>query len=79
MKILKKQQQKILLDFICEQYAVAVRCYKKGNLRINTFAPIQTQAYNAAEAVAGKHGVEILRARLKDIEDMQDDHEQGNL
>ena len=78
MKLLTRQQQDTLLDFVCEQYAVAVRCYKKGNLRINTFAPIQTQAYNAAEAVAGKHGVEILRARLKDIEDMQD-HEQGNL
>lgn len=54
MKILTRQQQQATLDFVCEQYAVALRSYKRGVLKINTFAVIQTQAYNAAEAVQAR-------------------------
>lgn len=68
MKILTRQQQQAILDFVCEQYAVALRSYKRGVLKINTFAVIQTQAYNAAAAVAGSRGIQTLRARQADIE-----------
>ena len=68
MKLLTKQQQQAILDFVGEQYAVALRSYKRGVLKINTFAVIQTQAYNAAAAVAGSRGIQTLRARQADIE-----------
>lgn len=67
MKILTKIKQNRLLDFICEQYAVACQSYKKGALKVNNFVYIQTQAYNAAEAIAGKRGLEILHKRQEDI------------
>ena len=69
MKILIRQQQQAILDFVCEQYAVALRSYKRGVLKINTFAVIQTQAYNAAEAVAGKEGVKSMRERMEDLQE----------
>ena len=37
MKILTRQQQDTLLDFIVEQYLVALRSHKNGIMNVNQF------------------------------------------
>lgn len=68
MKIITKSEQQMLLDFICEQYLVAVKSYAKGALKINNFTAIQTQAYNAARAAAGNRGLRVLQMRRQEME-----------
>lgn len=68
MKILTKRQQQTVLNFICEQYAAICSSRRRERMRVNEFSRLQTQAYNAAEAVAGKEGVKSMRERMEDIQ-----------
>lgn len=68
MKLLTKQQQQIVLNFICEQYAAICSSRRRERMRVNEFSRLQTQAYNAAEAVAGKEGVKSMRERMEDLQ-----------
>ena len=64
MKILRRNQQNELLDFICEQYLVAMRSNQKGIMNINLFGAIQSRAYRMAELVSGKKGATRLSERM---------------
>ena len=64
MKILKRHEQNELLDFICEQYLVAMRSNQKGIMNINQFGAIQSRAYRMAELVSGKKGATRLSERI---------------
>ena len=64
MKILRRNQQNELLDFICEQYLVAMRSNQKGIMNINQFGAIQSRAYRMAELVSGKKGATRLSERI---------------
>ena len=68
MKLLTKQQQQTVLNFICEQYAAICSSRRRERMRVNEFSRLQTQAYNAAEAVAGKEGVKSMRERMEDLQ-----------
>lgn len=64
MKLLNKQHQNELLDFICEQYMVAVRSNQKGIMKIAQFGQIQSRVFKMAEIVAGKRGATLLAERV---------------
>ena len=64
MKILKRHEQNELLDFICEQYLVAMRSNQKGIMNINQFGAIQSRVFKMAELVAGKKGATRLSERI---------------
>ena len=64
MKILRRNQQNELLDFICEQYLVAMRSNQNGIMSINLFGAIQSRAYRMAELVSGKKGATRLSERI---------------
>lgn len=64
MRLLKKQHQDALLDFICEQYMVAVRSNQKGIMKIAQFGQIQSRVFKMAEIVAGKRGATLLAERV---------------
>ena len=63
MKILTRQQQDTLLDFIVEQYLVALRSHKNGIMSVNKFGQIQSRAFRNAEIVGGKKAVDLLISR----------------
>ena len=63
MKILTRQQQDTLLDFIVEQYLVALRSHKNGIMNVNQFGQIQSRAFRNAEIVGGKKAVALLISR----------------
>lgn len=64
MRLLKKKHQDALLDFICEQYMVAVRSNQKGIMKIAQFGQIQSRVFKMAEIVAGKRGSTLLAERV---------------
>lgn len=64
MKILRRHEQNELLDFICEQYLVAMRSNQKGIMNINQFGAIQSRVYRMAELVSGKKGATRLSERI---------------
>ena len=64
MKILRRHEQNELLDFICEQYLVAMRSNQKGIMNINQFGAIQSRAYRMAELVAGRTGYARISERM---------------
>ena len=64
MKILSRQEQNELLDFICEQYLVAMRSNQKGIMNINQFGAIQSRVFKMAELVAGREGYARLSERM---------------
>ena len=63
MKILTRHEQDGLLDFICEQYLVALRSHKNGVMNVNQFGQIQSRAFRNAEIVGGKKAVDLLISR----------------
>ena len=64
MKILRRNQQNELLDFICEQLMAATRSNQNGIMSINLFGAIQSRAYRMAELVSGKKGATRLSERM---------------
>ena len=64
MKILKRHEQNELLDFICEQYLVAMRSNQKGIMNINQFGAIQSRVFKMAELVAGRTGYARISERM---------------
>ena len=64
MKILRRRQQNELLDFICEQYLVAMRSNQKGIMNINQFGAIQSRVFRMAELVAGRTGYARISDRM---------------
>ena len=64
MKILRRNQQNELLDFICEQYMVAMRSNQKGIMNINQFGAIQSRVFKMAELVAGREGYARISERM---------------
>ena len=64
MKILRRNQQNELLDFICEQYLVAMRSNQKGIMNINQFGAIQSRVFKMAELVAGRTGYARISERM---------------
>ena len=64
MKILKRREQNELLDFICEQYLVAMRSNQKGIMNINQFGAIQSRVFKMAELVAGRKGYARISERM---------------
>lgn len=64
MKILRRKEQNELLDFICEQYLVAMRSNQKGIMNINQFGAIQSRVFKMAELVAGRTGYARLSERM---------------
>ena len=64
MKILRRNQQNELLDFICEQYLVAMRSNQKGIMNINQFGAIQSRVFRMAELVAGRAGYASISERM---------------
>ena len=64
MKILRRNQQNELLDFICEQYLVAIRSNQKGIMNINQFGAIQSRVFRMAELVAGRAGYARISERM---------------
>ena len=63
MKILKRHEQNELLDFICEQYLVAMRSNQKGIMNINQFGAIQSRVFKMAELGAGRRGYARISER----------------
>lgn len=76
MKILTRHEQDGLLDFICEQYLVALRSHKNGIMNVNQFGTIQSRAFRMAEIVGGKEGVDTLISRSDVCQDRY--HRQEN-
>ena len=64
MKILRRQEQNELLDFICEQLMAATRSNQNGIMSINLFGAIQSRAYRMAELVAGRTGYARISERM---------------
>ena len=67
MKILRRNQQNELLDFICEQYLVAMRSNQKGTMNINQFGAIQSRVFKMAELVAGRTGYARISERIASV------------
>ena len=67
MKILRRNQQNELLDFICEQYLVAMRSNQKGIMNINQFGAIQSRVFKMAELVAGRTGYARISERIASV------------
>ena len=67
MKILRRNQQNELLDFICEQYLVAMRSNQKGIMNINQFGAIQSRVFKMAELVAGRTGYARISERMASV------------
>ena len=67
MKILRRNQQNELLDFICEQYLVAMRSNQKGIMNINQFGAIQSRVFKMAELVAGRAGYARISERMASV------------
>ena len=67
MKILRRNQQNELLDFICEQYLVAMRSNQKGIMNINQFGAIQSRVFKMAELVAGRAGYARISERIASV------------
>ena len=64
MKILRRNQQNELLDFICEQLMAATRSNQNGIMSINLFGAIQSRAFKMAELVAGRTGYARISERI---------------
>ena len=77
MKILKKHEQNELLDFICEQYLVAIRSNQKGIMNINQFGAIQSRVFRMAELVAGREGYARVSERIASMGNIKP-KEKGN-
>ena len=65
MKILTRQQQDTLLDFIVEQYLVALRSHKNGIMNVNQFGQLRGRTFRHAEIVGGKGAVDLLISRAE--------------
>ena len=64
MKILRRNQQNELLDFICEQLMAATRSNQNGIMSINLFGAIQSRVFKMAELVAGRTGYARISERM---------------
>ena len=64
MKILRRNQQNELLDFICEQLMAATRSNQNGIMSINLFGAIQSRVFKMAELVAGRAGYARISERM---------------